>query len=105
MLGGAMKRVSVGLGALIVVVTAIVSAQQTQRPAGASKGLRIVVLEGEDAVNIVQQKTAVRPVVEVRDSNNLPVAGVLVQFTVARGAGGATASFANGQSVVTVTTD
>jgi len=100
-----MKRVSVGLGAVLVVVTALVSAQQPQRPAETSKGLRIVVVEGEDAVNIVQQKTAVRPVVEVRDSNNLPVAGAAVQFTIARTGGGAAASFANGQSVVTVTTD
>src|SRR4030095_11413600 len=103
--GEAMKRVSVGLGAALVVVTALVSAQQPQRPAETSTGLRIVVVEGEDAVNIVQQKTAVRPVVEVRDSNNLPVAGAAVQFTIARTGGGAAASFANGQSVVTVTTD
>jgi hypothetical protein len=100
-----MNRVSIGLGALLVVITAIVSAQQPQRPAEASKGLRIVVLEGEDAVNIVQQKTAVRPMVEVRDSNNLPVAGASVQFTIARTGGGAAASFANGQTAVTVTTD
>jgi len=100
-----MNRVTIGFGAMLVVVTAIVSAQQPQRPADASKGLRIVVLEGEDAVNIVQQKTAVRPVVEVRDSNNLPVAGVTVQFTIARTGGGAAASFANGQTAVTVTTD
>ena len=70
-----------------------------------SKGLRIVVLEGEDAVNIVQQKTAVRPLVEVRDSNNLPVAGATVLFTLFRTGGNAAASFANGQSAVTVTTD
>jgi len=100
-----MKRVGVGLGALLVVVTAILSAQQPQRPAQVSKGLRIVVLEGEDAVNIVQQKTAVRPVVEVRDSNNLPVVGATVQFTIARTGGGAAASFANGQNAVTITTD
>jgi hypothetical protein len=100
-----MNRVSIGLGALLVVIAAIVSAQQPQRPAEASKGLRIVVLEGEDAVNIVQQKTAVRPMVEVRDSNNLPVAGASVQFTIARTGGGAAASFANGQTAVTVTTD
>jgi hypothetical protein len=96
-----MKRVIIGLGALLVVVSALVSAQQPQP----SPSLRIVVLEGEDAVNIVQQKTAVRPVVEVRDSNNLPVAGVVVQFTIARSGGGAAAAFANGQSAVTVTTD
>ena len=70
-----------------------------------SKGLRIVVIEGEDAVNIVQQKTAVRPLVEVRDSNNLPVAGATVLFTLFRTGGNAAASFANGQSAVTVTTD
>jgi hypothetical protein len=37
--------------------------------------LRIVVIEGEDAVNVIQQKTAVAPVIEVRDRNNLPVPG------------------------------
>jgi hypothetical protein len=99
-----MKRVIVGLGTLILIA-GIASAQQPQRPAQASKGLRIVVLEGEDAVNIVQQKTAVRPQVEVRDSNDLPVAGATVQFTIARTGGASAASFANGQNVVTVTTN
>lgn len=46
---------------------------QGQTPAPAA--LRIVVIEGEGAVNIIQQKTAVRPLVEIRDRNNLPVAG------------------------------
>jgi hypothetical protein len=98
-----MKRVIVGLG-ILVVIAGIASAQQPQRPAQA-KGLRIVVLEGEDAVNIVQQKTAVSPQVEVRDSNDLPVAGATVQFTIARTGGASAASFANGQNVVTVTTN
>jgi hypothetical protein len=62
--------------------------------------LRIVVVEGEDAVNIIQQKTAVAPVVEVRDRNNLPVAGVAVTFSV----GGQGASF-GGLSTLTVTTN
>jgi hypothetical protein len=63
-------------------------------------GLRIVVIEGEDAVNIIQQKTAVAPLVEVRDRNNLPVPGVAVTFTV----GGQGASF-GGLSTLTVTTN
>src|SRR5688500_11228988 len=46
-------------------------------------GLKIVVIEGEDAVNIIQQKTAVAPLIEVRDRNDLPVAGVPVTFSVA----------------------
>lgn len=61
---------------------------------------RIVVVKGEDAVNIIQQKTAVAPVVEVRDRNNLPVPGVAVTFTVS----GSGASF-GGASTITVATN
>ena len=64
--------------------------------------LKIVVIEGEDAVNIIQQKTAVSPVVEVRDDNDLPVAGVLVRFSIA---GGKNATFAGGAQTLTVTTN
>ena len=53
------------------------------------RSLKIVVIEGEGAVNIIQQKTAVRAVVEVRDQNNLPVPGASVTFAVT-GKGGAT---------------
>lgn len=70
--------------------------------------LRVVVIEGEDAVNIIQQKTAVRPIVEVRDRNNLPVPGAVVTFTIQGGAstfGGAStltiATNAAGQAAVT----
>lgn len=66
-------------------------------------GLHILVIEGEDGVNIVKKKTAVKPVVEVRDRNNLPVAGVAVTFTSpSQGAG---AIFANGSRSITLTTD
>lgn len=64
--------------------------------------LRIVVIEGEGAVNIIKQKTAVAPVVEVRDQNNLPVAGATVTFTIQ---GGKTATFAGGSQTLTVTTN
>jgi hypothetical protein len=47
--------------------------------------LKIVVLEGEGAVNIIQQKTAVAPVVEVRDRNDQPVAGAIVRFAIQKG--------------------
>ena len=64
--------------------------------------LRIVVLEGEGAVNIIQQKTAVRPLVEIRDRNNVPVAGATVTFTIG---GGQSAAFAGGVQTLTVTTN
>ena len=66
-----------------------------------SNALAIVVIEGEGAVNIIQQKTAVRALVEVRDRNNLPVSGVAVTFSV----GGQGASFAGGASTLTVTSN
>ena len=63
--------------------------------------LRVLVIEGEDAVNIIQQKTAVRPVIEVRDRNNLPVSGALVTFSIE---GGKAATF-GGASTLTVATN
>lgn len=47
--------------------------------------LRIVVIEGEDAVSVIQQKSAVAPIVEVRDRNDQPVAGAIVNFAVRSG--------------------
>lgn len=44
-----------------------------------------MVLEGEDAVNVIQQRTAVAPVVEVRDRNDQPVAGAVVSFAIRGG--------------------
>ena len=78
----------------VVLIPIVASAQQ---------GLRIVVVEGENAVNIIQQKTAVRPLIEVRDRNNVPVAGASVTFTI--GGGGQSAAFAGGAQTLTVTTN
>lgn len=72
---------------------------RAQQPAG---GLRIIVVEGEDAVNIIQQRTAVAPLVEVRDRNNNPVAGALVTFTIQ---GGQNATFGGGLQSLIVTTN
>ena len=62
--------------------------------------LKIVVLEGEGAVNIIQQKTAVAPIVEVRDRNDQPVSGAVVKFAIQKGR----ASF-DGARTLTVTTN
>jgi hypothetical protein len=81
-----------------VVSFALVLGLLAQAPA--AQGLRIVVVQGEDAVNIIQQKTAVAPIVEIRDRNNLPVAGATVTFSIT----GQGASF-GGLSTLTVTTN
>src|SRR5262249_16311507 len=62
--------------------------------------LQIVVVEGEGAVNIMQLKTAVAPVIEVRDRNDQPVSGVLVKFAIQKGK----ASF-DGSRTLSVTTN
>jgi hypothetical protein len=67
--------------------------------------LKIVVIEGEDGVNIIDQKTAVKPVVEVRDRNNLPIVGVVVTFVIIEVATHQSAVFANNLKQVTVVTD
>jgi hypothetical protein len=61
--------------------------------------LKILVIAGEDAVNVIQQKTAVAPIVEVRDRNDLPVAGATVVFAV----NGPGATFAGAQTLTVVT--
>ena len=66
------------------------------------EGLRIVVLEGEDSVNIIAQGTAVPTLVEVRDRNDLPVSGASVLFLLGEGG---TATLNAGLSQVALTTN
>ncbi len=65
------------------------------------QGLRIVVLDGEDSVNIIAQGTAVPTLVEVRDRNDLPVAGASVLFLLQN----ANATLNAGLSQVALTTN
>jgi len=68
---------------------------------GQSSALRIVVVSGEDGVNIIGKGTAVAPVVEVRDRNDLPVSSASVVFLL----GGNNAKFAGNAARLAVTTD
>ena len=87
-----------GAASLIKLVDDFDSGRAAQ---AVQKGLKIVVIEGEGAVNIIQQRTAVTPVVEVRDDNDLPVAGVLIRFRT----NGKSALFTGGDSQLTLTTN
>ena len=86
---------------VMLFVSFVVSLAAQQKPVAQSAGLRIVVIGGEGAVNIIQQRTAVAPLIEVRDANNLPVPGVAVTFSV----GGQGATFGGGLQTLTVTTN
>src|SRR5260221_8123570 len=75
-------------------------------PAGAQKvaqALKIVTLQGEGAVNDIKTKTITEPVIEVRDSRELPVANAEVVFQLpAMGPGG---MFADRGRVLTTRTN
>jgi hypothetical protein len=96
---------------LVVIVTVLflwqqsvsLSVSQTTAQANSVPQFKIVVLAGEDGVNIIKSKTAVKPVVEVRDKNNLPVAGAYVAFAAPES--GAHVTFAHGTSTYSTVTD
>ena len=96
-----MKRVTRTLTVGFVALLAATPGMRAAAPAQVTAApLKIVVLEGEGAVNIIQQKTAVAPVVEVRDRNDQPVSGALVRFAIQKGR----ATF-NGARTLSVTTN
>lgn len=72
-------------GVAAVLAAAPLGAQQVSGPkqplAAQAKGtLTVNVLEGEGARNIIQSRTAVPPVVEVKDASGKPVVGAEVIF-------------------------
>lgn len=81
-------------------VPARLTARAAEKGAAQAAGLKIVVIEGEDAVNIIQQRSAVAPVIEVRDRNGQPVAGAVVTFAIR----GGRATF-DGARTLTMTTN
>src|SRR5271157_5214354 len=97
---------------LVVIVAALFLWQQSapfllsqtaSTPPKNVSELKINVLAGEDGVNIIKAKTAVKPVVEVRDKNNLPVAGVYVAFAAPQS--GPHVAFEHGSSTYSTVTD
>lgn len=82
----------------ILLIPALLSSQQ---PLGgmAVTDFHINILDGEDGVNIIKKKTAVKPVIEVKDKNDLPIAGVAV--VIGLGAAGVFDSGAHEATVVT----
>jgi hypothetical protein len=65
--------------------------------------ISIVVVAGDNGVNIVSKKAAVQPIVEVRDKNNLPVRAAVVNFISPDEA--PSVVFSNGERTFTVITD
>ncbi len=80
-----------------------VPAGLAQEPAQTQK-YQIIVVRGDNATNRVKKGRATsQTVVEVRDENNVPVAGIIVTFTLPTlGPGGV---FTSGGAMTTVTTN
>jgi len=68
------------------------------------QALEITILDGEGALNNIRQRTAREPIVQVKDRNRKPVAGVLVLFAINDGPSGAGASI-GGDQTFSVRTD
>ena len=65
--------------------------------------LRIVVVEGEGAINNIKLRVNREVIVQVEDENRKPVAGVAVAFLLPNQ--GPTGVFPNGSKTLTTTTD
>jgi hypothetical protein len=97
---------SVSRTVAVLLVVGLMAWSAAMRAAQDTGGLRILVLDGEDSVNIIQQKTAVSPIVEIRDKNNLPIAGVVVTFLILDlESGGHGAEFVSGGRELALTTE
>jgi hypothetical protein len=68
-----------------------------------SPKLNIVIVEGDEAINNIRQRTAREPIVQVYDENHRPVAGAAVLFLTPQH--GPSSVFADGTHSLTVTTD
>lgn len=71
--------------------------------AAAAPPIHIIVIEGQGAINNSRTHTGHDPVVEVRDSDNAPVAGATVTFQAP--ADGPSAVFATGEKTFVTQTD
>ncbi len=72
----------------------------TQQP---PSGLRIVIVEGDGAINNIRQRTNREPIVQVEDENHKPVAGAVVLFFLPDQ--GPSGTFANGSKMLMTVTD
>lgn len=88
--------------AVLAVASLLAASGSAQTPAP-PESLQITIIDGEDAVNNIRQRTAREPIVQVEDQNHKPIAGATVLFQLPNdGAGGA---FHGGARTLTVTTD
>ena len=94
------------LSALLALVLLIPASPRAAQLPPTPAGLRVIVIDGEEAANIVDQKIAAEPVIEVRDRDGRRVAGAVVRFQIRRGLRNRlSAAFGRGQDELRTLTD
>ncbi len=96
------RMVAVAL-VLLLVRAPQMFAQTAGVQAGTPMALHIVILDGEDALNNIRQRTAREPIVQVQDENHKPVAAAVVLFTIRKGPTGAGGTFAGVSTLAVIT--
>ena len=66
----------------LVVVLLCASQALAAQPEREAAALRVIVIDGAEAANIVAEKIAAEPVVEVRDKDNRRAVGAVVRFVI-----------------------
>lgn len=89
-----------GSSAVLAVASLLFPALQAQAPPAS---LQITILEGDEGMNNIRQRTAREPIVQVEDENHKPIAGAAVIFFLPNDGPGGT--FADGSRTFTTTTD
>ncbi|HEY5330743.1 MAG TPA: hypothetical protein VIJ79_12720 [Acidobacteriaceae bacterium] len=97
------RRMVAGALMLLLVRAPQIFAQAAAVQAGAPMALHIVILDGEDALNNIRQRTAREPIVQVQDENHKPVAAAVVLFTIRKGPTGAGGTFAGVSTLAVIT--
>jgi hypothetical protein len=87
---------------LVLPLSGLAQQPITANPAQGAGGLKVIVIEGENAVNRIKARTATQPVVEVRDESDKPVPGAEVIFYLpANGPGAVFYPYTHNQTVKT----
>jgi hypothetical protein len=101
---GSCARLCALLVAALLVLEPVAPLHAQESPAAPPpQSLQIVILDGEGALNNIQERTAREPIVQVQDHNHKPVAGAAILFAIHGGAEGAGGSFAGGATTLSVT--
>ncbi len=91
------------LRAVLAVACAMLLTIPEQAAAQEPPQYKLIIVRGDNAQNNIKKGRATRPVVEVRDRNNNPVAGVAVTFLLP--GNGPSGTFVGGGQTATVTTN